>query len=235
MNSVWLKGEYEFAALFSYRVPNFSTAFAPSAPLPGPSAVKLALVSTRIEATGEVAEGKDLFEKVKSAQIGLEPATLLTMSRTFLRRLKRMKNGDLGQSFAIREYVHHGSPISLYLEVASDAVDLIADTMRRLRRIGTSDSLLYCRNVSEDTPDPMLIAQPMERFMMTQEPKELIGRPVLPLRDIKAKASFKDVNPYQRSTKDFTVQRFYIFPLRQDGQGEGWTRYRRDPFVSIPR
>ena len=93
MDKVWIRVEYEFAALFSYRIPNFSTAYAPSAPLPGPSAVKLALVATRIEATGSVAEGERMFEIVKQSRVGLEPPEWLTLSRTFLRRLKKMKQG----------------------------------------------------------------------------------------------------------------------------------------------
>lgn len=264
MDKVWLKGEYEFAALFSYRVPNFSPAYAPSAPLPGPSAVKLALVSTRIEVTGQVVEGERLFEVVKNAHIGLEPPPYLAVSRTFQRRLKqdspskrkavstgtcpqcgqpdrKLYSTDRGpqcsvcglrlvQSFGIREYVHHGGPIGLYIEVADEAAALVADTMRRLRRIGTSDSLLRCIGVTETAPDPALIARPLEAFMTTLDPGLLTGRPVLPLRDIKAGTKFDKVNPYKKTSGDFTEQCLYIFPLRLEQQGEGWTRYRREAF-----
>ena len=230
MGKVWLKGEYEFAALFSYRVPNFSPAYAPSAPLPGPSAIKLALVSTRIEATGQVSEGEHIFEMVKDAAVGLEPAPWLTMSRTFLRRLKKMKDGSIDQSFGIREYVHHGGPIGLYIEVDETVAESVKDTMRRLRRLGTSDSLLHCVKIGESEPDLALIARPLEDFQSTLSLSLFVGRPVLPLRDIKGNVKFRQVNPYERTTGDFTKQRMYIFPLRVAQQGEGWVRYVRQPF-----
>lgn len=230
MAEVWLKGEYEFAALFSYRIPNFSPSYAPSAPLPGPSAVKLALVSTRIETTGEVVEGERLFEVVGDAAVGLEPPLWLTTSRVFLRRLKRMKDGSIDESFGVREYVHHSGPVGLYVEVEVEAAKLVAETMRRLRRIGTSDSLLRCVSVRELAPDPTLIARPLKEFTTRLDVDFFARRPVIQLRDIQAGTEFRKVSPYERTRGDFTEARTYIFPLRLDQQGEGWKRYRREPF-----
>lgn len=230
MDKVWLKGEYEFASLFSYRVPNFSPAYAPSSPLPGPSTLKLALVVTRIETTGRVSEGAALFEGVKRADVGLEPPSWVAISRVFQRRLKRMKYGGIGPSFGIREYVHYGGPIGLYVQVDENFAALVADTMRRLRRIGTSDSLLCCLNVGEVEPDLSLIARPVEAFMKNLDPELFVGRPVLPLRDIKDQAKFSDVDVYNKGGGDFTRQRTYIFPLHLEQQGQGWTWYRRAPF-----
>jgi CRISPR-associated Cas5-like protein len=230
MGKVWLRGEYEFASLFSYRVPNFSPAYAPSAPLPGPSTVKLALVSTRIEVAGRVDAGEYLFDGIRDTRIGLEPLSWLAVSRTFQRRLKRMKDGSIGQSFGIREYVHHGGPIGLYIEVSEDLAELVGDTMRRLRRIGTSDSLLYCIQISESEPNPTLIARPLEDFQTVLDPSLFAGRPVLPLLDIKSSTEFSQVNPYSKTSGNFTVQRMYIFPLKVEQSGEGWVRYSQHPF-----
>jgi hypothetical protein len=229
MAKIWLKGEYEFASMFSYRIPNFSPAYAPSSSMPGPSAVKLALVSTRIETTGQVLEGEALFEMVKEANIGLEPSAWSTTSKTFLRRLKRMKDGTLGQSFGIREYVHHGGPVGIYIKVDEAAAETVKETMRRLRRIGTSDSLLYCIQVQEMPPDPLVIARLLEDFQTILNPALFQGRPVIPLLDIKAGTKFKQVNPYE-SGGNFTTQQMYIFPLRIKQSGDGWTRYKREPF-----
>jgi len=231
MTKVWLKGEFEFATLFSYRIPNFSTAYAPSSPMPGPSAVKLALVATRIELTGQPSEGTVMFDVVKAARVGLEPPPWVAISRTFLRRLKRMKAGNIDQSFGIREYVHHGGTIGLYLEIEADAVGFVAHTMRQLRRIGTTDSVLYCLQVTQTTPNPALIAQPLaqEFFQVTLNPELLRGRPVLPLRDIKPNSTFKQANPYEGSGS-FTEQQMYIFPLRLYQAGDGWTHYQRESF-----
>lgn len=232
MTKVWLKGEFEFASLFSYRIPNFSPAFAPSSPMPGPSAVKLALVSTRIETTGEPKEGEALFDMVKNARVGLEPASWLSVSRTFLRRLKRMKDGSIDQSFGVREYIHQGGSVGLYLEVEDSAVDLVADTFKKLRRIGTSDSLLYCTGVSQIEPDLRLIAQPLENLganFSMNDVNLFVGRPVVPLLDIEPNKKFKHVNPYQGGG-NFTFQQMYIFPLRVNQTGDGWVRYRREPF-----
>ena len=229
MAKLWLKGEYEFASLFSYRIPNFSPAFAPSSPMPGPSTVKLALVSTRFESTGSESEGKALFEMVKDANIGLEPPDWLTISRAFVRRLKRMKDGSLGQSFGIREYVHHSGPIIIYVEVEETAAETVGETMRRLRRIGTSDSLLYCIQVREATPDPLMIARLLGDFQTILNPALFQGRPVIPLLDIKIGTKFKQVNPYETG-KNFTTQQMYIFPLRLNQSGDGWSRYHREPF-----
>lgn len=229
MAKIWLKGEYEFASFFSYRIPNFSPAFAPSSPMPGPSAVKLALVSTRIETTGRVSEGEALFEMVKEANIGLEPPDWLTISRAFVRRLKRMKDGSLDQSFGVREYVHLGGPIGIYIEVDETATDMVGEAMRRLRRIGTSDSLLYCTQVKENTPDSLVIVRLLGDFQTILNPALFQGRPVIPLLDIKGGTKFQQVNPYE-SGGNFTMQQMYIFPLRIRQSGDGWTRYHREPF-----
>ena len=230
MGKVWLKGEYEFASLFSYRVPGFSTAFAPSSPLPGPSAVKLALVATKIEATGAVAEGERLFNAIRGMAVALEPPEWVAISRIFLRRLKRLKDGRIGQSFGIREYVHLGGPVGFFLEIAEDLAGELTEVMRRLRRIGTSDSLLRCVDVRLEPPDMALVARPLDDFATSPNPKILQKRPVLPLKDIKPNATFSQVNPFRKGGGEFTKTQFYIFPLRIEQRGDNWTLYFREAF-----
>ena len=229
---IWLQAEYEFASLFSYRLPDFSSSYAPSAPMPGPSAVKLALVATAIETSGHVSDGERLFRVVRNAVVALEPPETVAMSRVFLKRLKRMKDGQIGKSYGTKEYVHLGGPIVIYLESDTDEADEVAIAMRRLRRIGTSDSLLYCLAVREQAPNPALVARIVLDFGTLSSAQDLVGRPTFRLKDIRKEATFDQVNPFSSTRAgDFLEQQFYIFPLRIYKQGRNWVWYRREPFV----
>lgn len=85
----WLKADYEFASLFSYRIPNLSPSFAFSSPIPGPSTVKLAIISTAIERNGNVDYGKKIFNIVKDSKILYEMPEKTSLSRAFIKRLKQ--------------------------------------------------------------------------------------------------------------------------------------------------
>jgi CRISPR-associated Cas5-like protein len=232
-DKVWLRGEYEFASLFSYRLPDFSSSYAPSAPMPGPSAVKLALVATIIETGGQVTDGERLFYIVRDAVVALEPPETVAMSRVLLRRLKRMKDGRIDKSYGTREYVHLGGPIAIYLQLDADKADEVVTAMRHLRRIGSSDSLMYCLTVREQAPDPVLVARSTLAFNTLSAPHDLVGRPTFRLKDIRQGTTFAQVNPFSgASARDFVEQRFYVFPLRIQKQGRNWVWYRREPFVS---
>lgn len=85
----WLRAEYEFAGLFSYRIPNLSPSFAFSSPIPGPSTVKLAIISTAIERSGNVNYGKKIFNIVKNSRILFEIPEKTSLSRALIKRLKQ--------------------------------------------------------------------------------------------------------------------------------------------------
>lgn len=85
----WLKAVYEFASLFSYRIPNLSPSFAFSSPIPGPSTVKLAIISTAIERNGNVDYGKKVFNVVKNSKILFEIPEKTSLSRALIKRLKQ--------------------------------------------------------------------------------------------------------------------------------------------------
>ncbi|MBC7107701.1 MAG: hypothetical protein H5T41_02760 [Methanomassiliicoccales archaeon] len=86
---IWLRAEYEFGSLFSYRIPNFSPSFAMSSPIPGPSAIKLALVSSAIETTGNIEYGKRIFNIVKKSEVLVEPPDKVAISRQLIKRRKQ--------------------------------------------------------------------------------------------------------------------------------------------------
>ncbi|MHA1578290.1 MAG: hypothetical protein ACTSUQ_01515 [Candidatus Freyarchaeota archaeon] len=85
----WLSAEYEFAGLFSYRIPNLSPSFAFSSLIPGPSTVKLAIVSTAIERNGSVKYGEEMFEAIKSSRILFDIPEKIALFRALIKRLKQ--------------------------------------------------------------------------------------------------------------------------------------------------
>lgn len=225
----WLCGTFEFASLFSYRLPNFSPSFALSAPMPGPSAVKLALVATRIEATGSRDAGEALFNTIRDVPVCLEPPEWISISKVLIRRLRRVKGGQIDQSYGLREYVHFSGPMRIFIEVVDAAEDEVIGTMQRLRRIGTSESLLWCLSVERMPPDLTRVAR-----LLTPNLSEtnFQGRLVVPLLDIRSGTIFDQVDPFSgRRAENFVEQHLYIFPLRVEKYGRNWVWYRREPFT----
>lgn len=224
----WLSGTFGFASLFSYRLPNFSPSFALSAPMPGPSAVKLALVATRIEATGRRDAGEALFNMIRNALVCLEPPEWIAISKVLIRRLRRVKEGMIDQSYGLREYVHLGGPMRIFIEVVDAVEDEVIGTMRRLRRIGTSDSLLWCLRVERMPPDLTRVAR---LLTPTLSGTNLQSRLVVPLLDIRSDTIFDQVDPFSgRRAENFVEQHLYIFPLQVEKYGRNWVWYRREPF-----
>jgi CRISPR-associated Cas5-like protein len=66
---VWVGAKYGFASTFSYRIPYFSSSYALSAPAPSPSTIKLALVASTINRTGNLEKGRRLFERIRNCRI----------------------------------------------------------------------------------------------------------------------------------------------------------------------
>ena len=86
----WIKAEYEFGSLFSYRVPDYpSPSYALSSPLPGPSTIKLAIVAAAIETSGKVKLGEKAFEIVKNARIKIKVPRRIAISNVLIKRLKK--------------------------------------------------------------------------------------------------------------------------------------------------
>lgn len=225
----WFSGTFEFASLFSYRLPNFSPSFALSAPMPGPSAVKLALVATRIDAMGSRDAGEALFNTIRDAPVCLEPPEWIAISKVLIRRLRRVKGGQIDQSYGLREYAHLGGPMRIFIEVADATGDIVVETMQRLRRIGTSESLLWCLRVERMPPDLTRVARLLTPNLSGIN---LQGRLVVPLLDIRPGTLFDQVDPFSgRRAENFVEQHLYIFPLKVEKYGRNWVWYRREPFM----
>jgi len=86
--TTWLRADYEFPSTFSYRMPDVSAQFAIGSPIPSPAAVKLALVDTAIRWSGDVNEGRRIFDAIKTARVCVVPPPQIVRFRAFIRRLK---------------------------------------------------------------------------------------------------------------------------------------------------
>src|SRR5581483_2962854 len=159
----WIRAEVHFASLYSYRVPNTSPSFALASPVPSPSAVRLALVDAAIQHSGSVAAGDAVFELVKEAPLLLVPPERVCVVRALVRRLKPPKEKDkpLERPPGIREYCHPKGPLEIYIQL-EDETERVAELFRRLRRLGTTDSLAHCSAEMVEAPAEDLACRPLD-------------------------------------------------------------------------
>lgn len=224
---VWIKATYEVATLFSYRIPDFSPQYALSSILPGPSTIKLAIVSTAIETSGNIKYGEEIFETIKNAEIKIELPKKISLTNVLIKRLKKKKGEKIGfeRTFGIRGYVHYPEKFSIYLDVPENKSKEIEYILKNIRRFGTSDSLVWCRSVVREDP-PKNAMSPVEKLEKTEDNKNIL---IFPVKDINPKASFDDVNIYlkkkKRAEKDTLVRKVYPIPVSRLSQGKNWIVY----------
>ncbi|MFQ6055692.1 MAG: type I-A CRISPR-associated protein Cas5a [Methanosarcinales archaeon] len=220
----WLKAEYEFGSLFSYRLPDFSSQYAISSPLPGPSTIKLAIVAAAIEHKGNVSYGEEIFNIIKNAEIKISKPKRVALFNVLIKRLKKKKNErGFEQTFGIRGYVHFPDSIKIYLKVRDDKREEIKHLMKRIRRFGTSDSLVYCKNVEDEDP-------PMDAIAPVETLENVSGKNVLivPVKDLNPdpKIKFENVDIYNKtSKKDVFINKIYPIPISMQKQGKNWIIY----------
>jgi hypothetical protein len=229
--TTWLKAVLEFAAFYSYRMPETSPQYALASPVPSPAALKLALVDTAIQMSGDPAYGRRIFGEVKSMPLWALPPRYLCVLKFFTKRLKKPKTAGekLVESTAVREYCHLGGPLEIYLEV-SDAAEMKA-ILGNVRRLGTSDSLLTAKVEDSEEPPPALRWQRLQDLRLPIRLGNYQRRMVVTLTDLRPGVDFDEVNPYSqaRQRKPF-AQYIYILPLVQEKRGENWVLYKRVPF-----
>jgi CRISPR-associated protein Cas5 subtype I-A len=218
---VWIKATYEFGSLFSYRIPDFSSQYAISSMLPGPSAIKLALVSTAIETTGNVDYGKEIFEVAKNISIKIKLPKKIVLTNVLIKRLKKRKEEyGLERTFGIRGYVHYSENFSIYIDVPEEKVNEFERILKNIRQFGTSDSLVWCKSVSREEPpnDAIFAVESLKN-----ENKNIL---IIPVKDINPKASFEDINIYnKKKKKNILIKKIYPIPILKQLQGKNWIVY----------
>ncbi|MCX7969876.1 MAG: hypothetical protein N3B10_15490, partial [Armatimonadetes bacterium] len=198
---VWLKAEFEFPSTFSYRQPDASAQFAIGSPIPSPAAVKLAMVDTAIRWSGDVNCGRQVFDWLKTCEVQPVPPEQVVRFRVFLKRLKPAKEGGgLTESVGIRDYFLMCGSLKIFLQVPQDKFEKAKDLLRKVRKLGTSDSVCWCCEVSEisesDLPKKFfplkLVSLPenLLRQMLVQ------GFIVVRLSDLTPKSEFDGFNPF---------------------------------------
>jgi len=219
---VWIKATYEFASFFSYRIPDFSSQYALSSILPGPSTIKLAIVSTAIETTGSVEYGKEIFEVIKNAQIKFSLPKKVAQTNVLIKRLKKKKEkSGLETTYGIRGYIHYPEKFNIFLDI-SNRPEEIEKILKNIRRFGTSDSLVWCSGIDKQTP-------PKNAISATSKLESGSGKDkvVIPVKDINPKAQFDDINVYSKKGmgKNILERKIYSISVSNRTQGKNWVVY----------
>jgi len=219
----WLKAEYEVGSLFSYRIPNFSSQYALSSLLPGPSTIKLAIIATAIELSGNPKRGGEVFEIIKNSKIKIGIPKKVSVFNVLIKRLKKSKTEEkLETTFGIRGYVHFLGDLTIFIEVADKFENEVKNILKNIRHFGTSDSLVFCRSVKDEEP-PKNTIEPLNELKNTENINTLI----IPIMDLNPKTKFEYLNPYDQQSRkrDVLIQKFYQFPFKNKKQGKNWTIY----------
>jgi len=221
---VWICGTYNFASTFSYRIPYFSSSYALSAPAPSPSTIKLAIVASAINRTGNINAGKTLFEKIRTSEVLMELPEKISIFKVFLKRLKKKRQEQAFEStFGIREYVIYNGPLKIYLNVPESSSEAIIEALRNIQFLGTSDSICTCTHTAKVAQPPAKCAKPHS----TTEQEKTNGIIFL-LTDFTNKATFDAANPYTkkklRKDEDI-ISKPYIFPIKVIKKDKNCTVY----------
>jgi len=221
-SSVWLRADYEFPSTFSYRMPDASAQFAIGLPIPSPATVKLALVDTAIRWSGDINEGRRIFEIIKTAKVCVIPPSRIVRFRALIRRLKpphssKGPGAPTVESVGVRDYFLLDEPLSVFVEVPQSIAGEIAWLLQRVRRFGTSDSICWCKEVREEAPD---ISRCPQRFGGLSHAQEGL---VVRLSDLTQASQFEGFNPFGGNVREAKLEKeVYVLPLRVLRSGETW-------------
>ena len=194
--------------------------------IPSPSTIKLAITSTIISHFKNVETGKEVFEKIKTSSVRVKPPHRLVVYKAFIRRLKKKRSmRGFEKTFAIREYSIFEGSIKVYIDVLPDVKDKISLGLKKIRYIGSSDSLCYCLGeISEEEPEQEKVARPYDE-------KEVIKgeNVILQLTDFTDEVTFNKINPYNKKEKPKLGKDIklvpHILPLKIMKRGENYTIY----------
>ncbi len=220
----WISLSVHFPSFFSYRIPDYSSQYALSVPLPSPSSIKLAVVATAIRTTGDVAEGKRVFYAVRDVEIRILPPKQIAINSVLIKRLKKKKNPtefeSFERTFGVREYVFFPEDIKLFISCGD--TDSVVDYFNALRYVGSGDSIVYVKRVEfvEEPPKNAIKAITSEEF-----PKAIGSFNhfiVYPVKDLSKLAKFEQINPYSgKSGKNVFERKYYLLKAKVK-KGKNW-------------
>lgn len=212
-----IKAEIEFASFFSYRVPDFSSQYALSSLLPSPLAVKLALVSTAIQYRGKKF-GEEVFEIVKNKEIHFKLEGKVVVNNFLIKRLKAKKEGEgLDRTFGIRGYVFFEKPIEIWINIENNEEDIL-DVIKRLRYLGTSDSVCSVKVEEEKMPQNLIVAK-------KKLDTNLLNSIVIPTKDLTNKSKFEEIDIYNKKKKPRLDKKYFQIPIKQIQQSGSYIIY----------
>jgi CRISPR-associated Cas5-like protein len=218
---VWVGAKYRFASTFSYRIPYFSSSFAISAPVPSPSTIKLALVSSTINRTGNIDKGKELFNNIRNAKVEVELPETFAVFKAFMKRLKKKRQGEgFERTFGIREYILYNGNLGIRLEINSNE-NLVSEAFKKIQYIGTSDSICsYIEELNESSPE-RIVKQSSPDFSGANKGVIYL------LSDFSENTTFNDINPFsgKKLKKDNLILKPYLFPIRVKQKDKNCTVY----------
>jgi hypothetical protein len=235
-DKVWLKAEIEFASTFSYRQPDASAQFAIGSPIPSPAAIKLTLVDTAIRWNGSVKIGRQIFDWLKTCKVHCVPPEKIVRFRVFLKRLKP-REGRLLESTGIRDYFLLDDYLTIYLQVPANKVKVVRQILSKVRKLGTSDSLCWCRDVMEIEESELpheFFARKLEELPESALQQGITqGMLVARLSDLTERSEFDGFNPFGGNPQRANLEKTsYLLPLRIERYGETWALLKRVP---LPR
>ncbi len=230
----WVCLLVHFPSFFSYRIPDYSSQYALSVPLPSPSSIKLAVVATAIRTTGDVAEGKCVFYAVRDAEIRIVPPKQIAINSVFIKRLKKRgiktkvdkekyKQGLLPSfesTFCVREYVFFPEDVKLF--ISGGDIDSVVDYFNALRYVGSGDSIVYVKRVEfvEEPPKNAIKAITSEEFTKAIASSDHFI--VYPVKDLSKSAKFEQINPYSgKSGKNVFERKYYLLKAKAK-KGKNW-------------
>lgn len=227
----WAKLTLHFPSFFSYRIPDYSSQYALSVPLPSPSSIKLAVVATAIRATGNVAEGERVFYAVRDADIRIIPPKQIAINSVLIRRLKKKKNPTefetFERTFGVREYVFFSDDIILFFgcENIGKNIDAIIKYLNMFRYIGSGDSIVYIKHI-EKTEKP---SENAIKAITDKEFVEVVSKDsyiVYPVKDLSKTAKFEQINPYSGKFGKKVFERKYYLLKAKIKKGKNWKIFK---------
>jgi CRISPR-associated Cas5-like protein len=221
---VWIGARYGFASTFSYRIPYFSSSYALSAPAPSPSTIKLAMVASTINRTGNLEKGRKLFERISNSNTEIELPNKIVVFKAFMKRLKKKRQGDgFERTFGIREYILYDGKLGIHLDVPSDDIEEVSEALQRVQYFGTSDSICCCLEKTKAEPDQK------QTVKQCAQNRALAEGVVFLLSDFAEKTTFEDINPFsgKKTKKDNLILKPYLFPIQVLQKDRNCTVYQR--------